>query len=172
MGHISRVQTFFQTFFVLHPRFYCRLYIYPTKVLYSCGYISMLITPEAPLYFFFNAMLWLLFLMDVWWFHFIVWLIIRIAIGKSHGVEDTREIPNDSVKDEGHKRVANGKGLQNGELHNCVNHSKATLKTAGQRKFNREETNIGEPHKKHYTQKENDESGFCRRQPRTKPANL
>lgn len=107
-------------------RFYCRLYIFPIKVLYSCGCISLLFLPQVPLYFFFNAMIWLLFLMDIWWFHFIVLLIIRIAVGKSSGVEDTREIPKDSVKGEEHGEVANGKVLQNGGLHNCASHIEAT----------------------------------------------
>lgn len=106
-------------------RFYFRLYIYPIKVLYSCGYVSMHVLPKAPFYFFFNAMLWVLFFMNIWWFHFIVWLIIRIVVGKSHGVEDTREIPRKLEKEDAPGKVANiGKGLQNGERHMSVNHGK------------------------------------------------
>ena len=53
-------------------------------------------------------------------------LIIRITVGKSRGVEDTREIPKESMKGEEHGEVANGKVLQNGELHNCASHIEAT----------------------------------------------
>lgn len=151
--------------------FYCRLYIFPIKVLYSCGCISLLFLPQVPLYFFFNAMIWLLFLMDIWWFHFIVLLIIRIAVGKSSGVEDTREIPKDSVKGEEHGEVANGKVLQNGELHNCASHIEATHTKAGQRKYNKEGIKKGEPNQNCDKQKDNEEPGFRRRWPRTKPAN-
>ncbi|RMX59973.1 hypothetical protein pdam_00001078, partial [Pocillopora damicornis] len=142
--------------------FYCRLYIFPIKVLYSCGCISLLFLPQVPLYFFFNAMIWLLFLMDIWWFHFIVLLIIRIAVGKSSGVEDTREIPKDSVKGEEHGGVANGKVLQNGELHNCASHIEATHTKAGQRKYNKEGIKKGEPNQNCDKQKDNEEPGFRR----------
>ncbi|KAJ7321492.1 Ceramide synthase 1 [Desmophyllum pertusum] len=84
--------TGFLTFAVLW--FYCRLYLYPIKVLYTCGCGCRPYVPlTAPFYFFFNGMLWTLFFMNLWWFQFIVWLIIRIVCGKSPGVEDTREIP-------------------------------------------------------------------------------
>ena len=54
--------------------------------------------------------------MNLYWFQFIVWLIIRIIIGKSSGVEDTREIPNESKKKGIPGQEANGKVLENGEL--------------------------------------------------------
>ena len=54
-----------------------------------------------------------------------MWLIIRIVVGKSHGVEDTREIPRKLEKEDAPGKVANiGKGLQNGELHMSANHGK------------------------------------------------
>ena len=46
-----------------------------------------------------------------------MWLIIRIIIGKSRGVEDTREIP----KEQG--EIANGKVVENGDL-SATNHGK------------------------------------------------
>ena len=60
--------------------------------------------------------------MNLYWFQFILWLIIRIVIGKSRGVEDTREIPKQQGK------TANGKAL-NGELSagNGANHGKETV---------------------------------------------
>ena len=66
----------------------------------------------------------MLFFMNLWWFKFIVWLIIRIIIGKSCGVEDTREIPKESKKKGIPGKEANGKVLENGEL-SATNHGKA-----------------------------------------------
>ena len=44
-----------------------------------------------------------------------MWLIIRIVIGKSQGVEDTREIPKESEKGETLGKVTNGKVVANGD---------------------------------------------------------
>ncbi|KAL9985152.1 hypothetical protein ACROYT_G007522 [Oculina patagonica] len=137
--------------------FYCRLYIYPIKVLYSCGYLSMQILPAAPFYFFFNAMLWALFFMNVWWFQFIVWLIIRIIIGKSRGVEDTREIPKETQKDGEPGKIANGKVLENGEVSNHAIERNYNKERSKRREENGEQKDIKEQTR--------------RRQPRTKPAN-
>ena len=48
--------------------------------------------PDAPFYFFFNGLLWILFCMNVWWSYFIILLIFRIIVGKSKSIEDTREL--------------------------------------------------------------------------------
>ena len=95
-------------------RFVCRLYLYPKKVLYSAGHIAVNYIPEGSryMYFFFNTMLWLLFFMNVWWFHFIVWLIIRVARGDSREVEDVRELPDDQQPPL--KQMANGHTHKNG----------------------------------------------------------
>ena len=79
----------------------------------------------------------MLFFMNIWWFHFIVWLIIRIIIGKSCGVEDTREIPKESKKNLGIPgKEANGHVLKNGELHvSAANHGKTTPCTRGYVQF-------------------------------------
>ena len=58
-------------------------------------------------------MLWILFGMNLWWFQFIVWLLIRIVTGMSRGVEDTREIPKN--------KVANGKMVENGDMSAGIN---------------------------------------------------
>ena len=100
--------------FCLPFRFYCRLYIYPIKVLYSCGFDCRLYVPTAPFYFFFNTMLWILFAMNVWWFQYIVWLLIRIVTGMSRSVEDTREIPK--------RKTINGpKMVENEDMSNGSN---------------------------------------------------
>ncbi|KAL9985158.1 hypothetical protein ACROYT_G007528 [Oculina patagonica] len=137
--------------------FYGRLYVYPIKVLYSCGYLSMQILPAAPFYFFFNAMLWALFFMNIWWWQFIVWLIVRIGIGKSRGVEDTREIPKETQKDGEPGKIADGKVLENGE---ATNH-------AIERNYNKERSKKREENGEQKDIKEQTH----RRQPRTKPAN-
>ena len=78
-------------FFVL-CRFYFRLYVYPYKVLYPSGSYAIRMFPHAPFYYFFNGLLLFLFAMNVWWFHFIILLIYRVATGQSNEVEDTREV--------------------------------------------------------------------------------
>lgn len=74
-------------------------------------------------------MLWILFLMNLYWFQFIVWLIIRIIYGKSRGLEDTREIPKESGKNGTPGKVINGKAGKNGEVSvsNGANHGKAGI---------------------------------------------
>lgn len=52
-------------------RFLFRLYWFPLKVLYSCGYASMIRYQkigEMPFYFFFNSLLWVLQILNIWWF--------------------------------------------------------------------------------------------------------
>ena len=63
-------------------------------------------------------MLWMLFCMNLWWFQYIVWLLIRIVTGMSHGVEDTREIPDD--------KMVNGRRVENGDVlaDESANHGK------------------------------------------------
>ena len=49
--------------------------------------------------------------MNVWWFQYIVWLLIRIVTGMSRSVEDTREIPK--------RRTINGpKMVENEDMSN------------------------------------------------------
>ena len=53
-------------------------------------------------------MLWMLFGMNLWWFQYMVWLLVRIVTGISRGVEDTREIPKSTT--------VNGKLVENGDV--------------------------------------------------------
>ncbi|XP_031564644.1 ceramide synthase 1-like [Actinia tenebrosa] len=92
--------------------FYCRLYQYPHKVLYSTGHFARHILPDAPFYFFFNGLLWMLFAMNIWWFHFVLWLIWRVVNGESREVEDTREIEKSKEPLKSHS--ANGDVVNNG----------------------------------------------------------
>lgn len=62
-------------------------------------------------------MLWVLFAMNVWWFQYIVWLLIRIVTGMSRSVEDTREIPRRKTAANGQKMVEN-EDMSNGSNKN------------------------------------------------------
>lgn len=50
------------------PRFWFRLYWFPLKVLYATSHCSLRAVPDIPFYFFFNALLLLLTLMNLYWF--------------------------------------------------------------------------------------------------------
>lgn len=138
------------TFFTL-SWLYCRLYLYPLKVLYVCGCGGRVHVPTAPFYFFFNPLLWSLLLMNLWWFQYIVLLLVRIVAGNS-GLEDTREIEKREMTNE--KVFENGDSLAvNHALHNYNDDIK------------RVDDNVD-----NVTEKDRKEQ-FRRRQPRTKPAN-
>lgn len=49
-------------------RFWFRLYWFPLKVLYATSYCSLQSVPDIPFYFFFNVLLLLLTLMNLYWF--------------------------------------------------------------------------------------------------------
>ena len=91
-------------------RFWCRLWLYPQIVLFSAGYIARNILPAADFYFLFNVMLWFLQVLNIWWFHFIIMLIIRVATGKAKTVEDVRSYDekNNTSRSNGHTKMANG----------------------------------------------------------------
>lgn len=66
-----------------------RLYWFPIKVLYSTAAVSVIVYPGGPFYIPFNIMLTILYIMQVYWFAFIVALIVRVMLGGK--VEDIRE---------------------------------------------------------------------------------
>lgn len=49
-------------------RFWFRLYWFPLKVLYASYITSLQSVPNIPFYFFFNALLFALLLMNIYWF--------------------------------------------------------------------------------------------------------
>lgn len=49
-------------------RFWFRLYWFPLKVLYATCHSSLQTVPNIPFYFFFNALLLVLTLMNIYWF--------------------------------------------------------------------------------------------------------
>lgn len=71
--------------------FWFRLYWFPLKVLYASCLTSQHSVPNIPFYFFFNALLFALLLMNIYWFLFIVQCVIRVLTGQSREVNDTRE---------------------------------------------------------------------------------
>ena len=78
-----------KTCVVLLCRIFFRLYWFPIKVLYSTAAVSVIVYPGGPFYIPFNIMLTILYIMQVYWFAFIVALIVRVMLGGK--VEDIRE---------------------------------------------------------------------------------
>ena len=76
-------------------RVYCRLYLYPIKVLFAGSYEFSKLVPNRPFYFSGNIMLWILFGMNLWWFQYILRMLIRAVTGKK--LEDIRE--DSEIKD-------------------------------------------------------------------------
>ncbi|KRX93009.1 Transmembrane 9 superfamily member 3 [Trichinella pseudospiralis] len=75
--------------------FVFRLYWFPLKVLYTSFYGSVFLGPDdLPFIPVFNFMLWLLFFINIYWFHFILMLIYNLATGKFKELEDSRELEN------------------------------------------------------------------------------
>lgn len=70
-------------------RIFFRLYWFPIKVLHSSAAVSMIVYPGGPFYIAFNIMLTILYIMQIYWFAFIVALIVRVMLGGK--VEDIRE---------------------------------------------------------------------------------
>ncbi|XP_072560409.1 ceramide synthase 1-like [Paramormyrops kingsleyae] len=97
--------------------FWFRLYWFPLKVLYATCITSLEAVPNIPLYFFFNFLLFLLLLMNIYWFLFILLFVAKVLTGKMQELSDVRE-----YEEEGEPRKApfvsepdaNGKYMQNG----------------------------------------------------------
>lgn len=87
-----------------------RLHLYPTKVLFATGVVPFSILAETGQYFpfatVFNSLLGILFLMNIWWFYFIIDFLVSIACGKLDKLEDTREFEVHQVE----AQDTNGKG--------------------------------------------------------------
>ncbi|XP_028259088.1 ceramide synthase 1 [Parambassis ranga] len=109
--------------------FWFRLYWFPLKVLYATCVSSLQSVPNIPFYFFFNALLLALLLMNIYWFLFIVVFVVKVL--KLKEVNDVREYEEeDSSKaaakllrepwakndndDAGHHNSAQEKHVQNG----------------------------------------------------------
>lgn len=73
--------------------FYFRLYLFPQKVMHSaaCGIKEFSPLPEMPFYAFFNLLLWILLLMNTWWFSFILSFLYKVGTGQLNELKDVRE---------------------------------------------------------------------------------
>ncbi|XP_063084096.1 ceramide synthase 1 [Cavia porcellus] len=71
--------------------FWFRLYWFPLKVLYATLHTSLISVPDIPFYFFFNALLLLLTVMNLYWFLYIVALAVKVLTGQMREVSDLRE---------------------------------------------------------------------------------
>ncbi|XP_047129120.1 ceramide synthase 1 isoform X1 [Hydra vulgaris] len=93
-NHIfEAINNFGFVFFIL-VWIYFRLYLYPQIVLFSTAYISVNTISHNKFYIPFNAMLILLYALNLWWFNMIMGLAYRIATGKLKELDDTREYDN------------------------------------------------------------------------------
>ncbi|MEE6487866.1 hypothetical protein FKM82_015064 [Ascaphus truei] len=72
-------------------RFWFRLYWFPRKVLYATCYSSLQSDPDIPFYFFFNVLLFVLTLMNIYWFLYIVLFVGKVLTGQMLEVNDVRE---------------------------------------------------------------------------------
>uniref|UniRef100_A0A8D0EBY3 Ceramide synthase 1 n=1 Tax=Salvator merianae TaxID=96440 RepID=A0A8D0EBY3_SALMN len=76
--------------------FWSRLYWFPLKVLYSTCHTSLISVPDIPFYFFFNSLLFVLMLMNVYWFLYIILFVARVFMGDVREVNDVREYDVDA----------------------------------------------------------------------------
>ncbi|NWS20200.1 CERS1 synthase, partial [Pachyramphus minor] len=79
------------TLLLCPARFWFRLYWFPLKVLYATCYSSLQSVPNIPFYFFFNALLLILTLMNIYWFLYIVLFVAKVLMGQMQEVNDVRE---------------------------------------------------------------------------------
>ncbi|NXI67750.1 CERS1 synthase, partial [Anseranas semipalmata] len=79
-------------------RFWFRLYWFPLKVLYATCHSSLQSVPNIPFYFFFNALLLVLTLMNIYWFLYIVLFVAKVLMGQMQEVNDVREYDMEDSK--------------------------------------------------------------------------
>ncbi|NXK96731.1 CERS1 synthase, partial [Formicarius rufipectus] len=79
-------------------RFWFRLYWFPLKVLYATCHSSLQSVPHIPFYFFFNALLLILTLMNIYWFLYIVLFVAKVLLGQMQEVNDVREYDVEDAK--------------------------------------------------------------------------
>ncbi|NWU92631.1 CERS1 synthase, partial [Upupa epops] len=78
--------------------FWFRLYWFPLKVLYATCHSSLQSVPNIPFYFFFNALLLILTLMNIYWFLYIVLFVAKVLMGQMQEVTDVREYDAEDSK--------------------------------------------------------------------------
>ncbi|NWV96750.1 CERS1 synthase, partial [Machaerirhynchus nigripectus] len=65
--------------------------LYPQGALFPAGKGSLQSVPNIPFYFFFNALLLVLTLMNIYWFLYIVLFVAKVLLGQMQEVNDVRE---------------------------------------------------------------------------------
>ncbi|OCU00887.1 ceramide synthase 1 [Xenopus laevis] len=107
--------------------FWFRLYWFPQKVLYATCYSSLESNSNIPFYFFFNSLLFVLTLMNIYWFLYIVMFVVKVLTGQIQEVNDVREYDvceNEKVFAKNNSRhkdaLSNGQSVSNG----CVKKKK------------------------------------------------
>ncbi|KAM7538502.1 hypothetical protein Aperf_G00000061795 [Anoplocephala perfoliata] len=96
--------------------FYLRIYLFPTKVIYGTTWGVFLTHLDREAYFFlsFNAMLFALYVLHIYWSYFIVVMVVKIALGKMKKLEDERDFDSDTSTSNGIcKTSATANGVQN-----------------------------------------------------------
>ncbi|KAE8632523.1 hypothetical protein XENTR_v10001565 [Xenopus tropicalis] len=88
---LHHVVTFTLITFSYAFRFWFRLFWFPQKVLYATCYSSLESDPNIPFYFFFNSLLFVLTLMNIYWFLYIVMFVVKVLTGQVKEVNDVRE---------------------------------------------------------------------------------
>ncbi|XP_051551364.1 ceramide synthase 1-like isoform X1 [Myxocyprinus asiaticus] len=96
--------------------FWFRLYWFPLKVLWASCVTSIQSVPHIPFYFFFNTLLFILLIMNIYWFLFIVLFVVKVLTGQMTEVNDVREYEEDMQMErkDADQNSAEGKHLQNG----------------------------------------------------------
>ncbi|MFT7818746.1 ceramide synthase 1-like [Arapaima gigas] len=98
--------------------FWFRLYWFPLKVLYATCIASLEIVPNIPFYFFFNVLLFVLLLMNIYWFLFIVLFVAKVLTGQMQELSDVREYEEEGERRKppllGRHSVKDGNCVQNG----------------------------------------------------------
>uniref|UniRef100_A0A0X3Q296 Ceramide synthase 1 n=2 Tax=Schistocephalus solidus TaxID=70667 RepID=A0A0X3Q296_SCHSO len=92
--------------------FFLRIYWFPLKVLHSTTWGVYLTHLGREAYFFllFNALLWTLFAMHLYWSYFIVKMLLKICTGSMPSIEDARELEVDGKS----PVESNGVGIRDG----------------------------------------------------------
>ncbi|KAJ7308382.1 hypothetical protein JRQ81_008922 [Phrynocephalus forsythii] len=100
--------------------FWFRLYWFPLKVLYATCHTSLQTVPGIPFYFFFNALLLMLMVLNIYWFLYIVFFVAKVFMGQVQELNDVREYDVDVAAraNDGAPRLPSGlkerKHLKNG----------------------------------------------------------
>ncbi|XP_054707136.1 ceramide synthase 1-like [Uloborus diversus] len=100
--------------------FVTRLYWYPLRVLFAATSDVQRMNLVLPCALLMNTLLWILQILNIYWFLFIVQFLYRVATGQVHEVDDTREydVEEKLFKQTCKNSVQNGNAKSNGTCEN------------------------------------------------------